>query len=78
MLVGMSIGLSRLGPIHDGLIFPASYLKSRFFLICLTFVAINTLVYLGLTLIKLLPRPKPQFLRTATKPEDETKKRKFF
>jgi hypothetical protein len=63
--------------LHKGILFPSSYLESRAFLICLTFVAVNTLVYLGLTLIKLLPRPKPQFL-SAPKGKRRLLRKKFF
>ncbi len=62
---------------HEGILFPTSYLESRIFLICLTFVAVNTLIYLGLTLVKLLPRPKPQFL-TPPKDPRRRRRRKFF
>lgn len=50
-------------PLHRGLLFPGSYLQNSWFLIALSFVAINTLIYLGLTLAKLLPRPKPRILK---------------
>ncbi len=45
---------------HQGIIFPSRYLEHPTFLIALTFVAINTLIYMGLTLAKLVPRPKPR------------------
>ena len=48
--------------LRTGILFPSSYLQNRTFLICFSFVAVNTLIYLGLMLIKLLPRPKPRFL----------------
>lgn len=49
--------------LHRGLLFSSRHLHSHIFQICFSFVAFNTLLYLGLTLIKLLPRPKPYFLK---------------
>lgn len=50
--------------LHNGLIFPSSSLETPIFLIALTFVAINTLIYLGITLAKLIPRPKARIQKT--------------
>ena len=47
---------------RTGILFHSHYLQSHSFLIFLSFVAINTLIYLGITLLKLFPRPKPQSL----------------
>jgi hypothetical protein len=52
---------SALAP-RSGILFHSHYLQSHSFLIFLSFVAINTLIYLGITLLKLFPRPKPQLL----------------
>jgi diguanylate cyclase (GGDEF)-like protein len=42
-----------------GLVFPQSILSSAWFSVLATVVAFNTLVYIGLTLSKLAPLPKP-------------------
>ena len=67
---------------HRGILFSSRNLQSHAFLIFLSFVAVNTLVYLGITLLKLLPRPKPQLLlhprvlRLLPPPKAEPRRRK--
>jgi hypothetical protein len=50
--------------LHQGAVFPSSSLETPSFLIILTFVAINTLIYLGITVAKLIPRPKARIQKT--------------
>ena len=47
-------GFTHLAP--SGLLFPASFLQSDFFVILSAFVAINTLVYVALAVAKILPK----------------------
>lgn len=63
MIASIAIGHLSMHQLHRGLLFPSTYLENSWFLIALSFVAINTLIYLGLTLAKLLPRPKPRILK---------------
>ena len=63
--------------LQRGVLISSNFLQSHTFLICFSFVAFNTLIYLGLTLAKLLPRTKPRFLK---QPKDSNRLRtgKFF
>ncbi|MEY4101880.1 MAG: hypothetical protein RIR88_14 [Actinomycetota bacterium] len=42
--------------LNTGLLFPASLIESRFFVILATLVALNTTVYAALALSKILPK----------------------
>jgi len=42
--------------VQAGILFPQALLESRFFLILATIVALNTVVYAGLALSKIVPR----------------------
>lgn len=42
--------------VHTGILLPAEILGSQWFSVLATFVAINTVVYLVLGMIKILPR----------------------
>lgn len=42
---------------RTGILFPESVLESRFFAVFATFVAINTVIYVVLAVVKILPRP---------------------
>lgn len=42
--------------VHSGILLPAEVLSSQWFSVLATFVAINTVVYLVLGVIKILPR----------------------
>lgn len=63
--------------LQKGVLLSSKFLRSHTFLICFSFVAFNTLIYLGLTLAKLLPRAKPHFLKQPKTPV-HLRKRKFF
>ena len=63
--------------LQRGVLISSKFLHSHTFLICFSFVAFNTLIYLGLTLAKLLPRTKPHFLKQPKDPNGPRKK-KFF
>ena len=43
--------------VHAGMVLPESFLESRFFAVFATFVAINTVIYVVLAVVKILPRP---------------------
>ena len=43
--------------IHSGIIFPQSILQSDLFAVFAAFVAINTVIYVVLAVLKILPRP---------------------
>lgn len=43
---------------QQGLLFPSSTLSNPWYMMALAFVAINTLIYVGLTLVKLIPLRK--------------------
>lgn len=45
-----------MNPVHTGILLPAEILSSDWFSVLATFVAINTVVYLVLGMIKILPR----------------------
>ena len=63
--------------LQRGVLLSSKFLQSHTFLICFSFVAFNTLIYLGLTLAKLLPRAKPHFLKQPKDPNGP-RRRKFF
>lgn len=55
-------------PLWAGLLLPASVLSSTWFLVMATIVAFNTIIYIGLTLSKLVPMPQqfhPERVRSA-------------
>jgi len=43
-------------PVHSGILLPATFLDSHFFAIFAAFVAINTVIYVVLAVVKMLPR----------------------
>jgi len=45
-------------PLPDGLLFPESVLSSGWFTLLATVVALNTIIYVGLTLAKVIPWPR--------------------
>lgn len=47
------------GPGPEGILFPQSTLSSPWFLLFAAFVAVNTIIYMGLTLSKVILWPKP-------------------
>jgi hypothetical protein len=50
--------------IHEGLLLPASFIESRFFVILATLVALNTTIYTALAISKILPKVlRPAFYR---------------
>jgi hypothetical protein len=50
--------------LHQGLLLPESFLHSRIFLTLSTLVALNTIVFAGLSLAHIIPRwLKPQWFR---------------
>lgn len=42
--------------VMTGILLPESFLQSQFFLVLATFVAINTIAYVVLSIVKILPR----------------------
>jgi hypothetical protein len=42
--------------VATGILLPESFLQSEFFLVLATFVAINTIAYVVLSVVKILPR----------------------
>jgi len=55
-------------PLPDGLLFPESVLSSGWFTLLATVVALNTIIYVGLTLAKVIPWPRqfhPRRVRSA-------------
>lgn len=42
--------------VYSGILLPASFLQSGFFVILSTFVAINTIIYFALAVMKILPK----------------------
>jgi hypothetical protein len=54
-----------LDQLHAGLLIPDSFLHSRIFLTLCTLVALNTIVFAGLSLVHIIPRwINPSWFRT--------------
>ena len=44
--------------VHAGLLLPVEVLHSGWFSLFAAFVAVNSLLYLGLSIVKILPKPR--------------------
>jgi hypothetical protein len=57
--------------IHDGVLLPATFVESRFFIILATLVALNTTIYTALAVAKLLPKLlRPAFYRRSRRRQE--------
>ncbi|MFE6736038.1 hypothetical protein [Microbacterium sp. NPDC057650] len=61
------------GGVHAGILLPESLLYSDWFSVLATFVAINTLIYVVLGIIKTLPKAGPRRRHTGASRRSETR-----